>query len=109
MISTYFGSMTIVLKLPLTRAASTKGLQRYKGLLGVDAAGEGGNGGVVASGGGNVAEVGVGDLLLGPRGWRDMERLEKKSDLSPFMETLRSGSAVTYPIELRKDMAKLEA
>ena len=31
MISTYFGSITIVLKFPLTKAASTKGLQRYKG------------------------------------------------------------------------------
>lgn len=28
MMSTYFGRTTIVLKLPLTRAASTKGLQR---------------------------------------------------------------------------------
>lgn len=30
-ISTYLGSMTIVLKLPLTRAASANGLQRYSG------------------------------------------------------------------------------
>lgn len=30
-IFTYFGSTTMVLKFPLTRAASTKGLQRYKG------------------------------------------------------------------------------
>jgi hypothetical protein len=31
MMSVYLGNVTIVLKLPLTRAASAKGLQRYNG------------------------------------------------------------------------------
>ena len=70
MISTYFGSMTIVLKLPLTSAASTKGLHRYKGFW---AAGDGVDGDergaesleVVL---GKVTEVGVGERFgpLGP-------------------------------------------
>jgi hypothetical protein len=38
MMSTYFGSMTIVLKFPFTSAASTNGLERYKG-LGIDGLG----------------------------------------------------------------------
>ena len=41
MISTYFGSMTMVLKFPLTKAASTKGLQRYKGFGTTWGAGDG--------------------------------------------------------------------
>jgi hypothetical protein len=47
MISTYFGCMTIVLKFPLTKAASTKGLQRYKGFGTAGTTGDGaiGNGG----------------------------------------------------------------
>ena len=71
MISTYFGSITMVLKLPFTRAASTNGLQRYRG-RGADATG-GGGGGVRS--GGKVAEVGVG-ARFGFRGARDIERLE---------------------------------
>lgn len=74
MMSTYFGSMTIVLKFPFTRAASTNGRHRYNGFRGA--------GGCVAttgdgrgSTGGNVAEVGVGDRL--GRWARVMERLEK--------------------------------
>jgi hypothetical protein len=77
MISTYFGSITIVLKLPLTRADSTKGLHKYRGLFGVgEFVGDGGTGGGGISGG-NVAEVGVGDRF-GPRGARLMERLQTK-------------------------------
>jgi hypothetical protein len=82
MISTYFGNITIVLKLPFTRAASTNGLHRY------NAFGEGeppGDGGIGIDGMysdvGDVAEVGVVDLLLG-RGWRVMERpIELKKDM----------------------------
>ncbi len=72
-ISTYFGSMTIVLNWPFTSVASTKGLARYKGRE----TGEGETGfGACGSAGGNVADVGVGDLL-GPLGaLRVMERLQ---------------------------------
>lgn len=73
MMSTYFGSITIVLKLPLTSADSTKGLHRYRGFVGEELVGDGGTGGGGISGG-NVADVGVGDRL-GPRGARLMERL----------------------------------
>ena len=73
--STYFGNITIVLKLPLTRADSTKGLHKYKGLFGAgEIDGEGGIGGGGISGG-NVVDVGVGDRF-GPRGARLMERLD---------------------------------
>jgi len=57
-ISTYFGSITIVLKFPLTNAASTKGLQRYKGFGTTETVG---NGAIELGGGssveGDVAEV----------------------------------------------------
>jgi hypothetical protein len=43
--STYLGSMTMVLKLPLTSAASTNGLHKYNGFEGDEGIGEGGNGG----------------------------------------------------------------
>ena len=74
MMSVYFGCITMVLKLPLTSAASTNGLQRYKGfcagagLLGLD----GGNDSVELDG--KVAEVGVVDRL-GGRGARVIDRL----------------------------------
>lgn len=72
----------MVLKLPWTSAASTKGLQRYSGLLGSDTLGDGGTGGgCMPSDGGKVAEVGVGDLL-GPRGARAIERLRKGKNFS---------------------------
>lgn len=75
--STYFGSITIVLKLPLTRADSTKGLHKYSGLFGADdVVGDGGTGGGGISGG-KVDEVGVGDRF-GPRGARLMERLDER-------------------------------
>jgi hypothetical protein len=76
MMSTYFGNMTIVLKLPLTRAASTNGLHRYSGFDDGDNASDGeGDGGGIGESGGRVAEVGVGDRL-GPRGVRAMVRLD---------------------------------
>ena len=73
--STYFGNTTIVLKFPFTRAASTKGLQRYNGLL----SGADGADGVAAMAmfmlsGGNVVEVGVGERF-GARGARPSFRL----------------------------------
>jgi len=83
LMSTYFGSITMVLKLPLTRAASTNGLQRYKA-LGADV--PPGEGGIEVDGMysevGDVAEVGVVDLLVGPRVWRVIERpIELKKDM----------------------------
>ena len=74
MISVYFGCMTIVLKFPFTSAASTKGLHRYRGFcVGAGLPGlEGGSDSVEFEG--NVAEVGVVDLL-GGRGARDMDLL----------------------------------
>ena len=74
MMSTYFGSMTIVLKFPLTRAASTNGRHRYRGLAS-EGIGDGGEGrGGASTSGGNVVEVGVGDRF--GRWPRVMERLE---------------------------------
>lgn len=60
--------MTIVLKFPLTKAASTKGLQRYKGfaIAGTTDDGTIGIGGGISVVGEEVAE-GVGVLRLGPR------------------------------------------
>ena len=69
MISTYFGSMTIVLKFPLTKAASTKGLQRYKGFATAGATDDGviiGIGGGISVVGEDVTE-GTGVVRLGPR------------------------------------------
>jgi hypothetical protein len=43
MMSTYLGSITIVLKFPLTSAASANGLERYNGFAGPAAPGEGGS------------------------------------------------------------------
>lgn len=80
MISTYFGNITIVLKLPLTSADSTNGLHKYRGLFEDNPVGDGGTGGGGMSDG-NVAEVGVGDRF-GPRGARLMERLDKASDVT---------------------------
>jgi len=73
--STYFGRVTMVLKFPVTSAASTNGLQRYSGFCAVVVLGEGGIGGICATScGGNVVDVGVGDRL-GPRGVRAIDRL----------------------------------
>lgn len=67
MMSAYLGSMTMVLKLPFTSAASTNGLHRYSG-FGMD----------VGDGSGrcswDVADVGVVERL-GGRGARDIDRL----------------------------------
>ena len=71
MTSAYFGSMTMVLKLPFTSAASTKGLHRYsgfgtEGLVGVAGGSE--------SVDGKFADVGVVDRL-GGRWLRCIDRL----------------------------------
>lgn len=73
----------MVLKLPFTRAASTKGLQRYNALGAGEPPGEGGiEFDEMYSEVGDVAEVGVVDLLVGPRGWRVIERpMELKKDM----------------------------
>ena len=73
MTSTYLGNITMVLKFPFTRAASTNGLQRNKG-LGAVAKGEGGTEVGLEASGGKPAEVGVGERL-GPRGARFILRL----------------------------------
>ena len=67
--------MTIVLKLPLTRAASTNGLHKYNGFWAPGAVPEGDAGGAPSFEVGNVEEVGVGERLgpLGPE--RFIERL----------------------------------
>jgi len=78
----------MVLKLPFTRAASTNGLHRYNAFGAGVPPGDGGIGiDGMYSEVGEVAEVGVVDLLVGPRGWR------------PVMER---------PIELKKDMLLLK-
>lgn len=76
MMSVYLGCMTMVLKLPFTRAASTKGLHKYKGFcVGVGLLG-------LASGRdsvefeGKVAEVGV-VARFGGRGARVIDRLQR--------------------------------
>lgn len=81
-ISTYFGSITIVLKFPLTNAASTNGLERYKG-LGI--AGTATDAGMLFGGatsvGETVAEVGV-VALFGALWARVIDRLmELKKDM----------------------------
>jgi hypothetical protein len=60
--------MTIVLKFPLTKAASTKGLQRYKGFATAGTTDDGAIGGGIGGGSSVVGEVaeGVG-ARLGPR------------------------------------------
>jgi len=77
-ISTYFGSITIVLKFPLTNAASTNGLERNSG-FGI--AGTGNDGETVFEGiisvGEKVAEVGV-VALFGALWARVIDRLRDK-------------------------------
>ena len=73
MTSTYLGSITMVLKFPLTSAASTNGLERNNGLGPVDE-GEGGTEVGLEASGGKPAEVGVGERF-GPRGARFILRL----------------------------------
>ena len=56
--------MTIVLKLPLTRAASTNGLHRYSGFWPGDVDGDAGGRLSALEDVGKVADVGVGERLL---------------------------------------------
>lgn len=88
MTSTYFGKTTIVLKFPLTRAASTKGLQRYRGLFGV-VDGDGGTGAIFMPSEGNVAEVGVGERF-GARGVRASLRLSYSQQIVPSQKYILS-------------------
>lgn len=104
MISVYFGCMTIVLKFPLTRAASTKGLHRYSG-LGVEGDVPVGEGSDSVELEGNVAEVGVVDLR-GGRGARAIDRLEFCSALFQLYEGIIH---VTHPMELKNDMVSERA
>ena len=55
--------MTIVLKLPLTRAASTNGLHKYNGFWVPGAVPEGDTGGALSFEVGNVEEFGVTERL----------------------------------------------
>lgn len=74
-ISTYFGSITIVLKFPLTSAASTKGLERNRGfgIAGTVNDGETAFGGFISVDE-RVAEVGV-VALFGALWARVIDRL----------------------------------
>lgn len=71
-ISVYFGCITIVLKFPLTSAASTKGLHKKSGFC--TGCGLEGLEGGCESVPGNVADVGVVDRL-GGRGALVIDRL----------------------------------
>lgn len=89
--STYFGSITIVLKLPLTSAASANGLQRYSALL--PGVGDGGACVAIGSLARKLGEVGVvGDR----RGFRGARRLS----LFQF-DSLERGSDIPKSIEKR--------
>jgi hypothetical protein len=81
-ISTYFGSMTIVLKLPLTSAASTNGLHRYKGFWVAGDSADGDEMGVESfeAALGKVAEVGVGERFGTPLPLPCIERLIRVSE-----------------------------
>jgi len=69
----------MVLKFPFTSAASTKGLQRYRGFC---PAGDAGGMGGGSPGLSKVAEVGVVGERRGLRGWRPIERpMELKNDI----------------------------
>lgn len=110
MISTYFGNMTIVLKLPLTRAASTKGLQRYNGFWtpGAGADGDAGGAESVEVTLGNVEEVGVGERLgpLGPE--RCIERLGSRKETRNTCQLNWHGHqsirCIAHPMELKNDI-----
>ena len=71
MMSVYFGCITMVLKLPFTRAASTKGAHRKRG-FDVTVSFDGLDGGKVSAG--KVAEVGVVERF-GGRGALCIDRL----------------------------------
>ena len=74
-ISTYFGSITIVLKFPLTNAASTNGLERNSGfgIAGTGNDGETAFEGIISVGE-KAAEVGV-VVLFGALWARVIDRL----------------------------------
>jgi len=79
-ISTYFGSITIVLKFPLTSAASTNGLERYRGVFIAGTIGE--ELGGLISAGEKVVEDGVVALFDGALWERVIDRLmELKKDM----------------------------
>lgn len=99
MTSVYLGCMTIVLKLPFTNAASTKGLHKYRGFwvgfvaeFGLD----GGNDSVE----GKVADVGVVDRF-GGRGARDIERLYCRAMCSAFAQERDSTNNAPNGVEER--------
>lgn len=100
MISTYLGNITIVLKLPLTSAASTNGLQRYSGFWPGVVDGDDGGRLSALEDVGKVAEVGVGERLLCLGALPRIERLH--NHMSP-PNNLLSGKA--HPIELKNDMS----
>lgn len=102
--------MTIVLKLPLTRAASTNGLHKYNGFWVPGAVPEGDAGGAPSFEVGNVEEVGVGERLgaLGPERCivrLPQSRVEIRVNRKKKKSQLRHGRChIAYPIELKKDM-----
>jgi len=106
-ISTYFGSITIVLKFPFTSAASTKGRERYNGFGGGGVRGDAttGLGGGGISVGENVADVGVVALLDG-RCARVIDRLLLK-DLQSSHPGLNAADLgrETHLMVLKNDMA----
>lgn len=109
MISTYFGSMTIVLKLPLTRAASTNGLHKYNGFWAPGAIPEGDAGGATSFKVGNVEGVGVGERLgpLGPERCivrLPQTRVDCQSRKKKNSNLGHGRCHIAYPIELKKDM-----
>jgi hypothetical protein len=92
--------MTIVLKLPLTSAASTNGLHKYKGFwVAGDGADEGGAESIEAALG-KVTEVGVGERFgpLGPE--RCIERLIRVGE-TLSMSTIITTYRAPYGIQKR--------
>ena len=97
MTSTYFGNITIVLKFPFTRAASTNGLHRYSGFC-TAAPGDGGTGDRFEPSG-YVADVGVGERF-GARGARLSLRLP--TAIKAIRDFLSLYGRITHPKELKK-------
>lgn len=99
-ISTYLGSITIVLKLPFTSAASTNGLQRYNGFWPGVVDGDAGGRLSALEDVGKVADVGVGERLLCLGALPRIERL--RFYISYTASAVMNG---TRPIELKNDMS----
>jgi len=102
--------MTIVLKLPLTRAASTNGLQRYNGFWTPGAVAKGEAGGAESVALGNVADVGVVERL-GGLGRCTMLRLQSGKKIRGNTCQWTSGLVLpqrctTHPMELKKDITR---